>query len=54
MATTNNITGDTIKSRPASNLYRDNYEAIFGKKEKERGREEQPKEPEQPSNGRRE
>lgn len=29
----NDITGDRIASRPASKLFRDNYDAIFGKAE---------------------
>ena len=33
MATKNDITGDTVTSRPASDNYRDNYDAIFRKKE---------------------
>lgn len=40
MATTNNITGDSITSRPASNLYRDNYDNIFRKPKKETNQEE--------------
>ena len=32
MATTNPITGDTIATRVVSEAYRDNYDAIFGKK----------------------
>lgn len=31
MATTNPVTGDEIKSKPASDKYRDNYDAIFRK-----------------------
>lgn len=31
MSTTNDITGDSLTSRPATNAYRDNYDKIFGK-----------------------
>ena len=34
MATTNDITGDKLKSKPNNDGYRDNYEAIFGGKKK--------------------
>ena len=27
--TTNDITGDSLRTRPASDAYRDNYDAIF-------------------------
>lgn len=30
----NDITGDKIKSKPASDAYRNNFEAVFGKKDK--------------------
>jgi hypothetical protein len=33
MVSRNNITGDVQASRPATRQYRDNYDAIFGKKE---------------------
>lgn len=33
MVTKNDVTGDSIKSRVSSNAYKDNYDAIFGKKE---------------------
>lgn len=29
---TNDVTGDAIKSRSSSDSYRDNYDRIFGKK----------------------
>jgi len=29
----NDITGDSIQSKPSSDLYRDNWERIFGKKD---------------------
>lgn len=32
MASQNDVTGDLIKTKPTSNKYRDNWEAIFGKK----------------------
>lgn len=32
VATKNDITGDSIQSRVSSNAYKDNYDAIFGKK----------------------
>lgn len=31
----NDITGDTIATKPVSDLYRDNYDAIFGQKEEQ-------------------
>jgi hypothetical protein len=34
MAAINDITGDAIKSKSASQKYYDNYDAIFGKKDK--------------------
>ena len=52
MTAKNDVTGDPIKSRHASNLYRDNYDRIFGKKEKKDGREEQHERPVQPTDGR--
>lgn len=33
MAAKNDVTGESIKSRVSSNAYKDNYDAIFGKKE---------------------
>ena len=33
MVSRNNITGDVQASRPTSRQYRDNYDAVFGKKE---------------------
>lgn len=33
MATSNDITGDALRSRPVTNKYRDNYDSIFKKKE---------------------
>jgi hypothetical protein len=35
MATTNPVTGDKLISKPASDAYKANYDAIFGKKEKQ-------------------
>lgn len=35
MATHNDITGDALISRTSNNNYRDNYDKIFGKKNKE-------------------
>lgn len=32
MATTNDITGDSIQTGVVTNAYRDNYDLIFGKK----------------------
>ena len=32
-ATTNDVTGDAIKSRSSSDSYRNNYDLIFGKKQ---------------------
>lgn len=34
MATKNDITGDEIKSKTSSKAYEDNWERIFGKKDK--------------------
>ena len=34
MAARNDITGDAIKTKAASQKYYDNYDAIFGKKDK--------------------
>jgi len=31
---TNDITGDDIRTRPSSDKFRENWEVIFGKKEK--------------------
>jgi hypothetical protein len=31
MTATNDITGDSLKSKPQSSLYTDNYDAIFRK-----------------------
>ena len=36
MASSNDITGDTIQSRASTDLYRDNWERIFGKKRTEK------------------
>jgi len=33
MATTNPVTGDKLVSKPTSDAYKANYDAIFGKKE---------------------
>ena len=33
MTATNDITGDSIHSKPSNDLYRDNWERIFGKKD---------------------
>ena len=33
MATTNDITGDSLISRVPSNAYKNNYDRIFGKKD---------------------
>lgn len=35
MAATNNVTGDSLVSKPTSQEYLDNYDLIFGKKKKE-------------------
>ena len=35
MVARNDITGDAIQTKGVSNAYRDNYDAIFGKKKKE-------------------
>lgn len=36
MATKNDITGDSIQTRGVSDAYRDNYELIWGKKDKKK------------------
>jgi len=43
MATTNDITGDTLVSKPATDNYRDNYERLFDKSDtkKKVGRKKQ-------------
>lgn len=32
----NDITGDSIQSKPSSDLYRDNWDRIFGKKSEQK------------------
>jgi hypothetical protein len=39
MSTKNDITGDSITSKKNTDLYRDNWERIFGKNQKNEGRE---------------
>lgn len=36
MATKNDVTGDEIQTKLASDLYRQNWEKIFGKKDKKK------------------
>jgi|LakMenEpi03Aug12_release.lakeMendotaPanAssembly.Ray.scaffolds.fasta_scaffold133810_3 hypothetical protein len=36
MATKNDITGDAIQTKLASDLYRQNWDKIFGKKDKKK------------------
>lgn len=36
MATKNDVTGDAIQTKLASDLYRQNWEKIFGKKDKKK------------------
>ena len=36
MATKNDITGDTLSSKPTTDKYRDNWERIFGNKSREK------------------
>lgn len=36
MATKNDVTGDAIQTKLASDLYRQNWEKIFGKKKKKK------------------
>ena len=36
MATKNDITGDSIQTRGVSDAYRDNYDLIWGKKDKKK------------------
>lgn len=43
MATRNDITGDQIKSRNNSEAYKNNWDAIFGKKKQVQDVEEAPK-----------
>ena len=42
MATRNDVTGQEIKSRGNSQQYKDNWDAIFGKKKAEEVQEESP------------
>jgi hypothetical protein len=37
MATKNDVTGDAIQTKMTSDLYRQNWEKIFGKKKKKNG-----------------
>jgi hypothetical protein len=39
MATTNDITGDLIKSRPSNEAYSIGYDRIFGKKKEEQSKQ---------------
>ncbi len=41
MATKNDITGDAIQSKMQSDLYRQNWEKIFGKKDKKKAQPKQ-------------
>lgn len=34
--TKNDVTGDSLRSKPTSDAYRDNWETIFGSKSKEK------------------
>ena len=43
MATKNDVTGDSIRSRTSNKAYRDNWDRIFGKKKETRGRTERGK-----------
>lgn len=36
MATKNDVTGDAIQTKVASDLYRQNWDSIFGKKKKKK------------------
>lgn len=36
MATKNDVTGDSIRSKSSSKAYRDNYDRIFRKKKKDK------------------
>lgn len=36
MTTKNDITGDALKTKPASEKYRDNWDRIFGQKKKDK------------------
>ncbi len=40
MATKNDVTGDAIQTKLASDLYRQNWEKIFGKKTKKKKKED--------------
>lgn len=40
MATKNDITGDTLSSKPTTDKYRDNWERIFGNKSREKALDE--------------
>lgn len=39
MSTRNDITGDSIQTKPTSQKYRDNWERIFGKKKEQKKKE---------------
>lgn len=41
MATKNDVTGDTIQTKISSDLYRQNWDKIFGKKNKKKKKDEQ-------------
>jgi hypothetical protein len=43
MATRNDVTGQEIKSRGNSQTYKDNWDAIFGKKKEEEPKPAEPK-----------
>lgn len=42
MTTRNDVTGDPIKTRPASKEYRENFEDVFGKKDEPANDPEEP------------
>jgi hypothetical protein len=48
MATKNEITGDSIKSKGPSKAYSDNWESIFGKKKKDEKKDRDKKEVQRP------
>lgn len=47
MATRNDVTGDQIKSRGNSQQYKDNWDAIFGKKKEQPAADEKAADTEQ-------
>lgn len=47
MATSNDITGDAIQSKPSTDLYREGWERIFGARAKTQSRPDDQDQPDQ-------